>query len=175
MNEKIEAVLLTGGASRRMGQDKAKLLVEGEHLAARILRLLREAGITVTTCGREPVGTEPFLKDTEEFAGPLAALAEFQPQTDLVFVCSCDLPGFDASIVTRLCEELGDGDAVVPQTDGRLQPLCALYRASAFQVVRELHGAGEKRIMSWLGRLEYRIASDLPVAWIRNVNYANEL
>jgi molybdopterin-guanine dinucleotide biosynthesis protein A len=175
MNEQIEAVLLTGGASRRMGRDKAKLLVEGEPLAERIIRLLREAGITVTTCGREPIEGSRFLADQEEFAGPLAALSAFRPKKDLVFVCSCDLPGFDSAIVVRLREALQNHDAAVPESNGRLQPLCGLYRPKALEWAGELHREGERRVMKWLDRLNFATVTDIPESWIRNVNSPGDL
>ena len=175
MSYEIEAVLLTGGASRRMGQDKSKMLVQGEPLGARIARLLVWAGYPVTVCGREPLAGHSFLADASEFAGPLVALSQFRATREFVFVVSCDLPGFDPRIVGRLADELGGKDAVIPSREGRLQPLCALYRSTAFPIAAELVGKGEQRIFAWVDRLRVREVDDLAGDWIRNVNTPEEL
>src|SRR5690349_7725088 len=119
----IEAVLLTGGASSRMGQDKAKMLVHGEPMAARIARLLSESGIPVTVCGREPLDGCSFLADDAAFQGPFVALSRFEPRAPFVFVASCDLPGFSASVVELLRARIADRDAAIPVMEGPMQPL----------------------------------------------------
>ncbi|HWA83516.1 MAG TPA: molybdenum cofactor guanylyltransferase [Fimbriimonadaceae bacterium] len=171
----MEAILLTGGASRRMGEDKAKLLVQGEALAGRIARLLRERGLPVTVCGREPLEGFAFHPDREEYAGPLVALAGFTPKEEFVFVSSCDLPGFDPRIVDLLSERIGAREACIPSRDGRLQPLCALYRASTFASARSLVEAGERRVLHWIHGLDVQIVEDADPSWIANVNTREDL
>jgi molybdenum cofactor guanylyltransferase len=173
--DQIEAVLLTGGASSRMGEDKAKLLVHGEQLATRIARLLLEIGIPVTVCGREPLPGCAFLADTEEFAGPFVALSRFVPTRDMVFVASCDLPGFDAAIVPFLAQRIAGHSAAVPVVDGRMQPLSALYRANAFDVARQLAGEGERRMMRWIEHLDIELVPDIDPSWLLNANSPQDL
>ena len=175
MIENIEAILLTGGASRRMGMDKAKILVEGEELAARIARLLSEAGVSVTICGRVRIGDYGFQRDSEEFAGPLAALAGFEPSRDFVFVASCDLIGFNAAIVEMLVDCLGGHDGAVPTLEGRLQPLCALYCARAIVAARTLSSSGERRVMRWIDGLDVVAVPDINSSWIANANTPEDI
>lgn len=175
MSYEIEAVLLTGGASRRMGQDKSKMLVMGEPLGERIARLLAWAGYSVTVCGREPIPGHAFLADAEEFAGPLVALSRFKPTQEFVFVISCDVRGFDPRIVGRLADEIGGNDAVIPSRDDRLQPLCALYRSTAFDLLLELVASGERRIFGWVDRLAVRQVDTLPREWLLNWNTPEDL
>lgn len=149
----IEAVVLTGGESRRMGQDKATTLVEGIPQAERIVASLRKAGYPVTVLGRSPIEGAKFVADSETFAGPLNALAQFQPQSEAVFVVSCDVPLFEATVVAKLGARLSQIDAVVPLLDGWRQPLGALYRATAFGEIPATLATGRKSLMAWLDRL----------------------
>jgi molybdopterin-guanine dinucleotide biosynthesis protein A len=162
----LEAVVLTGGSSRRMGADKAKLPVHGVPMAERIVQLLTAAGIPVTILGKEPIGGASFLKDKEESGGPIAALAAFKPQADYVFVASCDLPRFDSRIVAFLRQRIGDADACAPQVDGFRQPLCALYAKSAFDRLATLE---DQCAMGWLKALRTTIVpeSDLIEAGLK--------
>lgn len=157
---RIEAVLLTGGASRRMGEDKAGILIDGVPQAQRIADALGAVGLPVTVLGREPIPGHAFLRDANEFAGPLSALAQFAPSADAVFVCSCDLPLFDARIASTLAERLGDRDASVPQVNGFRQPLCALYRAKAFAHILNVLGQEGACAMRWLDALDHVIVHE---------------
>lgn len=146
-----EAVVLTGGASRRMGQDKASMLVDGESLAVRTTRLLIEAGWPVTVLGREPIEGASWLPDGEEFAGPLASLRRFAPAYENVFVCSCDIVRFHPVVPAALSTMLMQGDAAIPVVEGRDQSLCAVYSAKAFEVLR---GREElTRVQDWVSLL----------------------
>jgi len=151
----IEAVLLTGGRSVRMGRDKASLPIEGERLAVRIVRLLSEAGVPTTVLGREPVEGARLLRDDEHIDTPLDALRRFRPSEPLVFVLSCDLPKFDAGLVNVLAERIEGFDAVAPYVDGFRQPLVALYRASAFDRFLDADCP-----MSWLKALNTRLVDE---------------
>jgi molybdopterin-guanine dinucleotide biosynthesis protein A len=151
----VEAALLTGGAGSRMGRDKSKLPVRGEALAMRIARLLAESGISVTVLGREPLPGHAFLADRQELAGPLAALSRFRPRSPLVFVCACDLPGFDPAVVSVLQGSIGASQGAVPVVDGRPQPLCALYRAEVFEAMRTEFASGGRSLMGLLDRIDW--------------------
>lgn len=175
----IEAVVLTGGESRRMGRDKAKLPIDGVPQAGRIVRQFVDAGIPVTVLGREAIPGAAFLRDQYEFGGPIAALAAFGPKAAQVFVASCDLPRFDIRLVEFLQMRIGNAGACAPEVDGFRQPLCALYSASAFDKLSTLE---DQCAMGWLNSLDTIIVpeSDLEKAGLgsaiaRGANTPEEL
>lgn len=132
-----------------MGNDKAKLLVQGEEQGARIVRLLSANGFPVTVLGREPINGARFVPDVHTFGGPLEALRAFEPTEDFVFVASCDLPRFDPAIVEILGSRIGEFQAATPKVDGYLQPLCTLYQATSFE--------------------RLALDFDCPMAWLRSL------
>ena len=134
----LEAVLLTGGASRRMGADKASLAVGSTTLAERTLAEFDRARVPVCVLGRTPIEGRPFLPDAEDYAGPAVALSRFEPSGTYVFACSCDLPNFDADIVAAFAPLIERHDAVVPSVGGRSQYLCALYTSGALARLRHM-------------------------------------
>lgn len=150
----IEALLLTGGRSRRMGRDKASLPVGGEPQGERIVRLLAEAGVSTTVLGKAPVAGARLFPDDGTVQGPLDALRRFRPE-GLAFVLSCDLPRFDARLVAVLHERLGDHEAVAPFVDGFRQPMVALYRREAFAKI-PVEGCP----MGWLSALDVRLVDE---------------
>ena len=152
----IEALLLTGGQSRRMGRDKASLPVGGEPMGERIVRLLADAGIVATTVlGKVPIPGAALFTDDETVHGPLDALRRFRPEAELLFVLSVDLPRFDPRLLPALRKRLENHDAAVPFVDGFRQPTAALYRKEAFTKI-----PGEGCPMDWLDALNVRLVDE---------------
>ncbi|HVF44058.1 MAG TPA: molybdenum cofactor guanylyltransferase, partial [Pyrinomonadaceae bacterium] len=159
-----EGFILAGGASSRMGADKAGLSLGGETLVARVGRAL--AGTTSRTsvvssrAGHQGFNL-PVVPDAYAGAGALgglhAALAACSAPWALVV--SCDLPFVTPELFARLASFAADElDAVAPvQPDGRPQPLCALYSARAcLRVAERLLDGGELRPRALLGRVRTR-------------------
>ena len=95
----VAGVLLTGGASRRMGTDKARIVVNGETLAARAARVLSAVCDPVIEVGPSVSGL-PAVQEDPPGAGPLVALlagvgALGNPRT--VVLLACDLPFVEAA------------------------------------------------------------------------------
>lgn len=152
----IEAVLLTGGRSSRMGCDKSTLLWQGRPLAEVIASRLLDVVERVTVLGRTPIAGCHFLQDRDAFEGPLAALSHFSPEAGAVFVSACDVPAFDEKLLTLLSDRLErhpSVHAVLPDIGHSLQPLAALYRAEAFTLIPTLTAEGRRSMMSWVDTL----------------------
>ena len=128
----IEAFILAGGASRRMGTDKSQLRIEQQTFTERIAQTLREITDSVTIVGRiSDESSLPSVADIYPHWGALGGLhAAFTAcRRDWAIVVACDLPFVTAELFSFLAKLRVDHDAVVPiQDDGRPQPLAALYR-----------------------------------------------
>jgi molybdopterin-guanine dinucleotide biosynthesis protein A len=132
------AVILCGGASRRMGRPKAWLPFGDERMLERVVRLagtvarpivvvaaadqvLPELGVDVTVV-RDPV---PGRGPLQGLAAGLGALAD---SVELVYATATDVPFLEPRWIGRLVE-LSDGyDLVIPFVGGYHHPLAALYR-----------------------------------------------
>jgi len=145
----VAGVLLTGGASRRMGTDKAQLVVNGETLAARSARVLADACDPVIEVGPGVSGL-PAIQEDPPGAGPLVALlagigALGNPR--VVVLLACDLPFVDASLLRLLVERPGTG-TVIPVVDGRAQYACARYGPAALAAAVGALRAGDASLRS---------------------------
>lgn len=146
----VESVVLTGGASRRMGEDKASVLIDGRPQALAILERLSAAGLVCTVLGRDAIPGHGFLLDEEDYKGPASALKRLAPTHEFVFVASCDMPRFDERIVRLLRERIGSSDACVPRVQGHRQPLCALYHRRAMDWLKKFDGSSINRFLDTL-------------------------
>jgi molybdenum cofactor guanylyltransferase len=174
-DDHVTAVVLAGGASRRMGVPKALLQIDGQTLLERVLLAVANAGIA----RRLVVGGDSGWADNDEFGaewiadafpgeGPLGGLATAldHVSTTWVFLLSCDLVSVDPNqllVLLDLTRSVANVDAVVPQRHGQSQLLHALYRTSALTKsgVTEQFLSGERRLGSVLDGLRcYEVASN---------------
>jgi molybdopterin-guanine dinucleotide biosynthesis protein A len=130
----VVGVVLAGGASRRMGRDKASLVLagRGETLAAGTARRLAAVCAEVVVADRAR-GTVPGLPSLPDGPGrgPAAALlgaARAHPGRPLLAL-ACDLPNVTVPLLARLA--LGGADWLVPRWSGGLEPLCAFWGPAA--------------------------------------------
>ena len=127
-------VLLTGGASRRMGTDKASIVRQGESLAVRAARVLAEVCDPVVEVGPGASGLACVREDPAG-SGPLAALvagATALATPGPVVLFACDLPFVEAPVLRLLAEWPGRA-TVIPLVAGRLQYACARYGPEALE------------------------------------------
>ena len=131
----VQGFILVGGASRRMGQDKAQLRLGPETLLERIAAQLSAVTSSVTLVGSPQAYAGhvlPTVPDVYEKWGALGGIhaALSAAKTDWIIVVACDLPFVTRDLFERLKSFANESvDAIVPiQPDGRPQPVCALYR-----------------------------------------------
>ncbi len=175
-----------GGASRRMGRDKALVEVDGVPMAERVAAVLGAAGChpVVAVGGDAAVHARlglPAVPDRWPGEGPLGALVTvlgaFDPDVDAVVVVACDLPWLDGAtvdaLVARFIAAAGSADAVVAHSD-RLEPLCAVWACQAHRPLERLVLEGERAVHRALESLRVVTVQVDPSA-VANVNSPADL
>lgn len=158
----VSAALLAGGASRRMGRDKAHLPLAGVALATRTTRLLAAHFEDVLLVGGEPPADAPGrrIPDPE---GPVCALRGIVAALDAaraerVLVVATDLPLLAPELLLALVA-WPEADVVLPRRAGRAEPLCALWARERVQPLARAHLAA--------GRLAlHELVAALGVSWL---------
>jgi len=156
----IEAFILAGGASSRMGSDKSQLLLDDQTFVERIAVTLRMVTNSVSLVGSFNNSELPTVADVYPKWGALGGLhaALSACRRDWAIVVACDLPLVTADLFQHLASLDNEYDAVVPiQPDGRPQPLAALYRVEPCRrVATELIEAGRRRPLDLLKSVRTR-------------------
>lgn len=159
------AIILAGGRSSRMGRPKADLEFDGismlDYIVAEMLRAFDELVVGVAQPRHyawESLRARTIL-DAERYAGPVAALAQALQEIrfDRAFACSCDMPFVNGALARKLCDMLGDYDALIPEVDGMLQTLHAVYRKECAKKVAAMHRSGEQRLQNLASHAKVRI------------------
>ncbi len=180
----VGAVLL-GGGSRRMGHDKASLVLDGTRLVDRAVTAVRTAvdgQHPVLVVGQPHQGTSPsaavahdlptgsrWVSDLRPDAGPLAGLeAALTAASDLgaevLLLAGVDHPWLCPAVLRSLSERVAtsgrQGAAAVLDTATGPLLLLGAYRTTALPTVRGLLDAGERRLQALLHHLDVEVVEE---------------
>lgn len=153
-------VVFCGGASRRMGHDKARLLLDGSPLIDRAVRALSEVSARVVLAsGSAPrypeLGLESVL-DEAPLAGPLAGLAAALARLEregVAYACvlACDMPHVASTAFRALLARARaqDADVCLVATEAGPEPLFGVYHVRVLAAVRAALARGERRMIAF--------------------------
>jgi molybdenum cofactor guanylyltransferase len=152
----VTLLLLTGGGSRRMGRDKASMVVDGRPLGLRPVEALRGLVDEVVVVGHPVPGlTGRVVRDTVRGAGPLggvvAGLAAVR--TPLAVAVACDMPTMVPAVVRLLLDRLAANPRLLAACcTGRhgLEPLPLALREEAGLPLGVALARGERALRSAL-------------------------
>jgi molybdopterin-guanine dinucleotide biosynthesis protein A len=188
-NPVFSALLLAGGKSTRMGQDKATVLLDGQPLWQRQVATLAAMGpLEVFISGKaagpyREQGIE-IIEDLHPDCGPLGGIeaACWRMGTPLLCVLAVDVPWMTAEFLARLVKRAAmDGRGVVAQNGEHFEPLAAVYPRGLLSLVGEQLRRSDYSIQHLIRRA---VELDLVVAYplaeeeralFRNVNTPGDL
>ncbi len=147
----LTGAVLAGGESRRMGRDKAALVVGDQPLWKRQVLMLRSAGARTVGVVRRPdqpalnlPADIPLWQDEVSGIGPLAGMhaALTACSTGWLAVIATDMPRIEAGWFKWLGGFCSPGcGAMIRRHDGTHEPLAAIYpQAARAEAVRRLAG-----------------------------------
>lgn len=159
----LSAAVLVGGESRRMGTDKAFIDFDGKPLVVHIVERLRTISDDVFVVGKsvkrfEALRVRCETDGSEEHSplyGVLAALRAAKHES--VFVCGCDMPSLDTSLIVSLADRANGVDAAVPSNEGRVEPLHAVWSRNATDRIEAIVSEGVRAVHDALDRLDVSI------------------
>ena len=158
MIENCTALILAGGDSRRMGQDKASLVLDGLPLLQRVVNIVQPLFAETIISVRQPRHdiALPQVCDDPAHHGPLAGLAAGleRATTPWVFAVACDMPFITPAVIEHMAVCRSGSQAVVPVVQGHVQPLAAFYARDCLQALQLLlGGSGQQSLRALLDRL----------------------
>lgn len=175
----ITGVILAGGKNSRMGSDKGMLEVEGKKIVERTIEvmksLVQEVIIISNGTNYDKLGYTVY-KDIIKDAGPMGGIhAALQfSKTDKILVVSCDMPFISKEILSAILRESNKGEIIIPEHDGMLEPLCAIYSKPCSGKLEELLKEGKWRMQDSLKYFKVKQVNfpdhELPDHYFLNVN-----
>lgn len=182
MRELVSGVILAGGASRRMGSDKALISIGDrsliEHVRGQLAPHVDELLVSADDVERYAFLQLPVIADREPDQGPLCALATCfeRAKNPRLLVVSCDVPELPTTLLAGLLAATDDPeiDAALTLTpDARRQPLLACYRRRAQAAIEAALAAGKRRADAMLDAIAIEEVPSPMALW--NLNTPQEL
>jgi len=167
--EPISIIVLAGGASQRMGVNKALLTFDGQTLIERVVHTLRPLADDVVIISNTPelYANLRVRQASDVFvgAGPLAGLhAGLQAANEAwSFLVACDMPLVDQRLVRYMSLLTLGHDAVVPCAARQAEPLHALYHKACLPHIERRLMEGERRMISFFSDVHVRFVE--PDEW----------
>lgn len=180
--------ILAGGASRRMGVDKAALILQGRTLLDRAIDVALAVSPNVLVvggeAGRRRAGDEDagrpesgphaevrFVADDLPGQGPLGGLVTaLRHSGTSVLAIACDMPWLTSEALRWLIELDGEIHADAPQLGtvttwhGQLEPLFSIYRPACLPLMEARLARGERALHRFIQASGFRTL-DVP-AWV---------
>ena len=156
------ALILAGGLSRRMGEDKTRLDLSGNPLIRHVISRIspQVSRIMVSAPAPHPAAPElTCLADTRAgnlgpLAGILSGLRRLEEESDIsthLLICPADTPFLPHDLVKRLLEKASAGTIVISTSNGRSHPLVALWpRSLVDDLDRWLDEPANRRVLDYV-------------------------
>jgi len=183
---KTGCIILAGGKSSRMGEDKALLEYNGEKFINKIADELTFFEEKIIARGNNSILTElenaswKIVADEYPDHGPIGGLhaALKNCESDAMFVVTCDMPLITGELARKLCNEMNTTmDAVIAvSNDGKYHPLCGVYKKELCTSMEEHLKQDNNRVMAVLKkcRVKYVNLNEEESKQLANVNTRDE-
>jgi len=170
---RASAIVVAGGKSSRLGQDKRLLRLFSSRtlLEETVLRLSTLTDDVVVVVSSQSVDLEglsaKIVQDPVPGAGPLNALYAglMAAEHEYAIAVACDMPFLSTTLLRGLLDLPRDYDALVPRrSDGTLETLHAVYRKTCLEAIRRRLDAGRFKLAALLDDLTVRFVDE---PWLR--------
>lgn len=171
------AIVLAGGQSVRMGQDKNFLPMQGRPMVQHIVEQLSPWFDEVMIGANSPEKFA-FLKrrvivDHRPGMGPLMGIVSCLSASkhELNFITACDVPVLNPHFMMQMVQAAAGVDIAVPVSpEGRPEPLLAVYQKSVVRAAEEVLQSGGRRISDLFGVVKVKFVTMSDSGWYRNLN-----
>jgi molybdopterin-guanine dinucleotide biosynthesis protein A len=163
---KMTAIILAGGNSVRMGENKAFIQIDGIPIITRIQSLFKELSEEVIIVTNQKDLFKNFdsntytdlLPDRGALGGLYTGI--FFSSYPYSFCVACDMPFLKRSLVQFLIRHTKDEDALVPRTRDGLQPLHAIYSKRCLDAIKKVMDQGKNKIIDFYDLVRVKIVEE---------------
>lgn len=159
----MNAVILAGGKSSRMGSNKAFLKLESKTFIELQIDLLREIFDEIFISANTPSEYEylnlPVFKDIYPDKGPLGGIYTCLINSSSLhtFMLACDMPFVEPELIKRLKDLTKEYDVVIPKSERGLEPLHAFYSKNCIGPIKRELDENNLRIISFFPHVNVKI------------------
>lgn len=177
VREKATAIVLAGGKSSRMGEDKSLLPIKGQPLIAHIVDQLRDRFDEIIIGANDPEKYAflklPVITDIEKDKGPLMGIYSClkASSNEVNFITACDIPVMNTKLIDDMIQMADGVDMVLPVGDeNKYEPMFAVYNKSVIPSAETVLNNNCRRIIGLLNFAKVRFIEFDNSNWYENLN-----
>ncbi|MBI5778184.1 MAG: molybdenum cofactor guanylyltransferase [Planctomycetes bacterium] len=164
-NNKITAVILCGGQSKRIGRNKAFLKIDNKPFIEIIINKLQGLFQKIIISAKQPApyrylksAKVVIVNDRSKILGSLVGIysALKKSPTEYIFVIAVDMPNIETKLIKRLLRNYKGYDVVIPETRKGLEPLCAVYSKKCSPFIQEQIRQGNYKIIDFFDKAKVK-------------------
>jgi molybdopterin-guanine dinucleotide biosynthesis protein A len=163
MEIEVTGVLLAGGKSRRMGEDKRYLMVGEQTLLERglgVLQLMFHEVLVVIAQDSAPLDIDArVMRDLVPDCGSLGGIYTglIQATTPYIFAVACDMPFLNQAVITQFTNRRDTADIVMARLATRLHPMHALYGKGCLPAMEQMIVTRQLKIHELVSHASLRV------------------
>jgi len=163
---KLTGIILSGGKSIRMGENKAFIEIDGIPIIQRIHTLFKNLFQEIIIVSNEK---DLFLNleskvysDLFPQRGVLGGLYTglFFSSFSYSFCVACDMPFLKETVIEYLIKNIEGYDVIVPRTPDGLQPLHAIYSKNCLGPIKEIIAQEKYRVLDFYPMVRVKIIEE---------------
>lgn len=176
----LTAIILAGGKSTRMGQDKGLVYYRGNRLVEYVANVCSEITPNVLISTNNPDYTflgYRLIPDIYQNLGPIggihAALSASESEDN--FVCACDMPDVQAEDLKTILDKKNNAQVIVASDpNGKLYPVLGYYNKSILPIIEKQILTGDFKLQHLMKELKTQTIV-FPEEKLKNMNYPEDL
>lgn len=176
------AIILAGGSSSRMGEDKGLMLIDGQPMIQYIINVVKgvvENIIIVSNNNEYEQFGYPVIEDEIKGKGPLGGIYTglLHSKTDLNVVLSCDIPYINASILNLLISHSEGVDITIPKKDEVTHQLMGVFNKKCLIPFKNALDNNELKLITLFEKLNLNVvdASHFSKRLFTNLNEKDDI
>ena len=179
---KITGIILAGGLSSRMGQNKSLVEINGMPMILHVYNKLLPQVSSVLISTNEKLAMFPenvqFQDQIKESKGPLTGIYEGlkKAQTPWVQFCPNDTPNLPNDLVENLSRHIDDQTRIIlPIVNGRFEPTFMLCHQSVANDIPDFIKNNNPKIMDWIQTHQHKTVQFNDKSEFININSESDL
>jgi molybdopterin-guanine dinucleotide biosynthesis protein A len=165
----MTGIILAGGKSQRMGEDKAFLDSGGVPLFERVYRIFREIFSEIIIVANDVLPFERYeailRRDIILGKGALGGLYTglYHSSNYHAFCSACDMPFLNPRVIKYMEKERDEYDVIVPKTHDGLHPLHAIYSKKCLNPMSQSLDRNELKIVNFFEQVRVRYIEEMEI------------
>jgi molybdopterin-guanine dinucleotide biosynthesis protein A len=174
----ITVIILAGGKSSRMKEDKGLVIFKGKKLVELIIDTANKITNNIIIITANPDYKQfgyPCFRDEMPDKGPLGGIYTglLHSQTRKNLFLGCDMPFLTEKLLTELVNQCGEEDVLLTEHKSLAEPLCSVFDKNCMAHISHLLEQNQLKITDALAGLKTRVISFDTAPWFIGNEFAN--